>query len=405
MDCKSVGGIIAQLRRRSGMTQAELARKLNVSDKAVSRWESGQGYPEITQFPALANLFGVSIDYLMTGQRRGVAIAGNILADLVKTVEKYPLRGTLTNILSVRRSVGGCVPNVATYLAKIDRRLPLSAYGCVGDDDNGHFVLSQLRNHGVQTEGIRILPQETTGFSDIMAIPRKDKTFFHASGANARFSPEYADPGELKCSILHFGYPSMLDRFSQPDGEYGTVLARFLRDVRLRGIRTSVDMLGDVDPAYRRQLLSLMPWCDYAILSARECCAISGLSPRLPDGRLHRENIFLAMKQLIQSGVREKVIVYGVEACFCLDADTGAFTSVPALRVPPDRIRGFAGDRDAFSAGCLYSIYNEYSDETLLRFAASAVACSLMSDKSVDGMRSREELIKIWEEYPKEDAL
>lgn len=405
MDCKSVGGIIAQLRRRSGITQAELARKLNVSDKAVSRWESGQGYPEITQFPALANLFGVSIDYLMTGQRRGVAIAGNILADLVKTVEKYPLRGTLTNILSVRRSVGGCVPNVATYLAKIDRRLPLSAYGCVGDDDNGHFVISQLRNYGVQTEGIRIIAQESTGFSDIMSIPKQDQTFFHASGANARFAPEYADPGDLKCSILHFGYPSMLERFSQADDEYGTVLARFLREVRLRGIKVSVDMLGDVDAAYRDQLISLMPWCDYAILSEAECCAISGLSARLPDGRLRRENIFPAMKHLIQSGVREKVIVCSREAGFCLDTDTGAFTSVPALRIPPERIRGYVGDRDAFSAGCLYGIYNEYSDEKLLQFAASAVACSLTSDNSVDGMRSREELIKIWEEYPKEDAL
>ena len=63
MDAKTIGTMIAQLRKKNGLTQAALAQKLNISDKTVSKWESGYGYPEITQFPVLAALFGVSIDY------------------------------------------------------------------------------------------------------------------------------------------------------------------------------------------------------------------------------------------------------------------------------------------------------------------------------------------------------
>ena len=68
MDKHSIGKTIAELRKAKGWTQAELAERLNISDKAVSKWESEAGYPELTMFPLLANLFEVSIDYLMTGK-------------------------------------------------------------------------------------------------------------------------------------------------------------------------------------------------------------------------------------------------------------------------------------------------------------------------------------------------
>lgn len=64
----SIGKTIASLRKANGWTQAELAEKLHVSDKAVSKWESEAGLPEISQLPIMAALFNVSTDYLMTGK-------------------------------------------------------------------------------------------------------------------------------------------------------------------------------------------------------------------------------------------------------------------------------------------------------------------------------------------------
>lgn len=65
----SIGKTIAELRKAKGWTQIELAEKLQVSDKAVSKWEKDSGAPSVEFFPALADLFGVSIDYLMTGKK------------------------------------------------------------------------------------------------------------------------------------------------------------------------------------------------------------------------------------------------------------------------------------------------------------------------------------------------
>ena len=56
---------ITELRKRNHWTQAELAEKINYSDKAVSKWERGEAVPEIETLYALANIFGVTIDYFL----------------------------------------------------------------------------------------------------------------------------------------------------------------------------------------------------------------------------------------------------------------------------------------------------------------------------------------------------
>ncbi len=69
MEKKTIGGFIAALRRANGMTQLELAQKLNVSDKTVSRWERNESMPDLSVIPVLAEIFGVSCDELLRGER------------------------------------------------------------------------------------------------------------------------------------------------------------------------------------------------------------------------------------------------------------------------------------------------------------------------------------------------
>ena len=61
------GGMIKRLREGRGLTQQQLAERLAVSDKAVSRWETGRGYPDITLVEALASALGVSVIELFSG--------------------------------------------------------------------------------------------------------------------------------------------------------------------------------------------------------------------------------------------------------------------------------------------------------------------------------------------------
>lgn len=66
-DIKStVASNISSLRNACGLTQAELAEKLNYSDKSVSKWERGESLPDISVLMEIAGLFGVTVDYLVT---------------------------------------------------------------------------------------------------------------------------------------------------------------------------------------------------------------------------------------------------------------------------------------------------------------------------------------------------
>ena len=69
MDAKEFGQFIAEVRKSNNTTQIELARKLNVTDKAVSRWERGLGFPDINTLEPLADALGISLVELMQAKR------------------------------------------------------------------------------------------------------------------------------------------------------------------------------------------------------------------------------------------------------------------------------------------------------------------------------------------------
>ena len=62
---KTLGTMIAELRKQHGMTQLELAEKMGVTDKAVSKWERDLSCPDINSIPNLAQILGVSVEELM----------------------------------------------------------------------------------------------------------------------------------------------------------------------------------------------------------------------------------------------------------------------------------------------------------------------------------------------------
>ena len=69
MDANKMGAFIASIRKEKGMTQAELASKLFLSDKTISKWERGAGLPDIGNLEALADALGVTLVELMQSER------------------------------------------------------------------------------------------------------------------------------------------------------------------------------------------------------------------------------------------------------------------------------------------------------------------------------------------------
>lgn len=81
MDARNTGALIAARRKALGLTQKQLAERLLISDKAVSKWEVGASYPEVTLLPALAAILGITVDELLAGEVRGAPEQEQAAAD------------------------------------------------------------------------------------------------------------------------------------------------------------------------------------------------------------------------------------------------------------------------------------------------------------------------------------
>ena len=158
--------------------------------------------------------------------RNGITIAGNILVDIVKMIEKFPEKNMLVHITDSVRAVGGCVPNTIINLAKIDPRMKLKALGKVGSDDNGRFVVSEMERYGVDVSGVKIAEGRETSYDDVMTEKGTGaRTFFLSCGVNHEFGIEDIDVDALDCNIFHAGYILLMDPFLWPLLSFPNLLA------------------------------------------------------------------------------------------------------------------------------------------------------------------------------------
>lgn len=107
--------IIIQLRKEKGFTQQELANRLHITDKAVSKWERGLSYPDITSISSLANVLGVDSSYLIDLCKKEDSMNPYSKKEDIKT-----LIGIICNAMGVGMGVAVVVLNILDELSVKD---------------------------------------------------------------------------------------------------------------------------------------------------------------------------------------------------------------------------------------------------------------------------------------------
>ena len=102
MDTKAVGRLIAQRRKALGLSQAELAERLHVTDKAVSKWETGRGMPAVDSLEPLAEVLGLSVSELLSGRELTAEelpfiVGVDATPPALDAMEEGALKGTVQN--------------------------------------------------------------------------------------------------------------------------------------------------------------------------------------------------------------------------------------------------------------------------------------------------------------------
>ncbi len=309
--------------------------------------------------------------------RNGIAIAGTALVDKINEIAIYPNEGNLTQIRSINRAVGGCVPNVGVDLKRIDPTLHIVALCCVGqDDDDGEFLRNKLFENGVDISRISYstLP---TSFTNVMSVQGGQRTFFSYPGACSEFGYEHIDLNELNVKMLHLGYFLLLEKVDQTDG------LKILKTAKEQGIITSLDMVSDKDGNCDAVKVCL-PYTDHLIINEVEAEMLCGM-------KVTSNNLCSVTKKLKDMGIRGRVVVHMPEMCACMD-ENDHFTILPSYDLPNHFIKGTTGAGDAFCAGALLGIYRGLPAEDMLTLASMAAVAALTASDGIEGMRTEEEL-------------
>ena len=309
---------------------------------------------------------------------KGIAIAGNILVDRINDISKYPTSGELTKILAVRLATGGCVPNVAIDLVRLEPTLPVYAIGKVGRDGDGEFAVSVLRENGVNTDGVSCT-DDRTSFTEVMSEVGGQRTFFTYPGASADFGFSDISFDKLDVRMLHLGYFLLLDKIDRGEG------LEILKEATRRGIKTSIDLVSENSDRYKL-VIPCLEYTDNLIVNESEAGRLAQMDPA-------EHSLSEIGERLLSLGVRERVIIH--EPVRGVVVTREGVAELPSYELPRGFIKGTTGAGDAFSAGALLAIYEGRSDVEILEYASLAALGALREADAISGMATKEELRKI----------
>jgi sugar/nucleoside kinase (ribokinase family) len=287
-----------------------------------------------------------------------ILCAGILVADIfVPPLPQIPPAGSLSATDDFLLETGGCAANVAVGLARLG--ISAGVTGLVGKDAFGDFLIQSLTRKGIGTEGIHRAERGGTSKTVILTVTGEDRRFIHTFGTNALFRVEEIDLASLPDGgILYLGgYLVMPEVQPEP-------LADLFHAARLRGIRTVLDVVvpageGSVGMEALRPVL---PHTDYFLPNDEEAHALTGESDPLRQAA-----------RFLQEGCGVAVITQGKR---------GTLLQTPRetleIGVYPIEFVDGSGSGDAFTAGFLLGLQENWSLPDTLRFASAigASACT-----------------------------
>lgn len=280
---------------------------------------------------------------------------------IVRPVDVLPERGTLGLVDSIALRGGGCALNTASAVAKLGLRA--AVVGKVGTDAFGDFILRTLEERRVDASGVIRDSATPTSASVALVDATGERTFLHATGANATLVSGELREEPFSGRALHIAGALVLDELD------GDPTASLLSEARRRGIMTSVDTVFDARGRWDR-LLAALPFCDLVTPGLAEAHAITG-----------EEEPTRAARRLRELGARVAAVTSGAEGCYV--AGESFEGHVAGFRV--ESLDG-TGAGDAFAAGFLFGLLDGRPLEECARLANAAGALATRAIGAFEGV-------------------
>ncbi len=330
---------------------------------------------------------------------KGLLAGGNWIIDQVKLIDVWPQPESLSNIREQSTGTGGAPFNVLVSLARSGVPFPLYGAGLVGEDGLGKEILQICKAHRIDTRYIQTTSKAPTSYTDVMTEQKSGRrTFFHARGANAMWRGAEIEFEKTKPRIFHLGYLLLLDALDEGDPKFGTKAAKLLAKAQSAGVKTSVDVVSEDSDRFSRIVNPALQHVDYCILNEIEAGKTTGFKIRQSDGSLDTVALRHAAGALLQQGVREVVVVHFSEGAFARTRKGDDFWQ-SSVKLPPNYIAGTAGAGDAFCAGVLWGLHEEWDLPRCLLTGVCIAAASLSEASCTEGVKSLSSSLALGKKY------
>lgn len=305
-------------------------------------------------------------------------VCGNLVADIIgRPINSLvPKHNTgHTRVDQVRLFTGGFGCNVSIALTKLG--VSTGVIGRVGNDEWKELICQALSNHGVDTGGLIIDPEEQTPATIVCVDSTGERTFYHTIGAHKNLCAEdlWAHRVAIeKSRVVALGYYGFF-------GLLEPILPDLLRKLKTETrAKILLDTCGSVGPTLD-DLGRSLPFIDFLIPSLHEAIVLTG--------RKMPEEIVRLLRDRGATGVLG--VKLGGDGCLLDDGKNSI--RVPALAVK--EVVDTTGAGDSFLAGIMTAYLHGMDLEQMARFASAAGGCCVQALGASTGIRSFEETLEL----------
>jgi sugar/nucleoside kinase (ribokinase family) len=319
-------------------------------------------------------------------RQRGFLTAGTWCLDRNREVDRWPPEDSVATARTINQQGGGSACNFAVAMKKLDSTIPVSTIGMVGDDAAGRLLTNEAAESGLDYRQLCVASSASTHVVDaFLSKASGQRTHISEIGASALLSPDHFDFDATSAQFLHLGLPGLHPLMDRPWKDKSSGWLAVLRAARRNGLKTNLELCTLPAPVLRDLVLPCLPQLDFLIVNDREIGALVEREINILDGA-SLAAARLAATDVLRLGAMRLVVVHFPLGALAICMDREALF-VPSVAIPSNLIAGPNGAGDAFAAGLLYGLHEDWALDEAVWLGHAAAACSLTEIGTTSGVR------------------
>jgi sugar/nucleoside kinase (ribokinase family) len=305
--------------------------------------------------------------------RGRVIVVGNAVLDLIAgPLQEPPPQGRTIKVELSKLFVGGCGVNTALILSRLGVETGLVSP--IGDDSLGGFLVSRLKEAGVDTEGMIVCDDVDTSITVVLVWDKGERSFLHSGSISSILNAGHLDDLEVNgVGHIHIGGAFLLTGIEAEDW------ARTLERFRQAGATTSLDPAWDAGGRWLEKLEPALPYLDYMFPSEIEAQMLTGEKVSTEAG-----------KALVKMGVGKVVVKLGEQGSLMVDGE-----DIMKQRAFEVEVRDTTGAGDAYDAGFIAALMRDKDDREAMRWGTAAGALAVSDYGATSSSGSTERMIDL----------